>query len=315
VLPIEKRGVLFDLQRLSLQDGPGIRTCVFFKGCPLRCAWCHNPESLESRPQLIYTDRLCAGCGACMAACPNRAHGFDQAGRHTVDFDRCNACGQCLKVCCYGALRVAGRRATVQELLDELQPDLPYFAKPDARGETGGVTLTGGEPMAQFAFVQEFLAAKGNLSVWMETCGHGPTHKLLGIAPKVDGFLYDYKATDPAVHKRLCGVDNALILKNLDALAEAGARIVLRLPLVPGVNDGDEHLRGIASLLERYPGIERAEIMPYHRLGVAKAEQAGMANPGVDQPNATAADEERWLKRLHDLGAMRVTRNGESRQQ
>lgn len=298
-------GVVFDLQRLSLQDGPGIRTSVFLKGCPLRCAWCHNPESLRIQPQLCYTARLCTGCGACPAVCPAGAHRFE-GGEHRVDFGRCTACGACLKVCCYDALRIVGRRMTVEQLLEALKPDLPYFAQPDARGETGGVTLTGGEPMAQFGFVQAFLREKGRLNVWMETCGHAPTRQLLQIAPHVDGFLFDYKATDPMAHRRLCGVDNARILTNLDALYRGGARIVLRLPLVPGVNDDNEHLGGIAALLAKYPRIERAEIMPYHRLGVSKAEQTGQKPPEVDQANATPEDAERWLHRLRELGAARV---------
>jgi glycyl-radical enzyme activating protein len=307
--PTEPEAVLFDIQRFSLQDGPGIRTSVFFKGCPLRCAWCHNPESLGQAVQLHYNDRLCTGCGACARVCKQGVHSFSGTdGRlsHLVDYDKCNGCGDCIKVCCYDALRLLGSRYTVAGLLQLLAGDRPYFEKRDAQGNTGGITLTGGEPMMQFDFVKAFLQNKGSLHVCVETCGFAPTRHYEEILPLTDLFLFDFKAADPARHKALCGQDNRLIMRNLEFLYANGANIILRLPLVPGVNDDDGHLRAAAGFLKTHPNIRLAEIMPYHRLGVTKTSQLGMKDMPVDLPNATQAQKEAWVARLQELGAHNV---------
>lgn len=301
--PIEPRGIVFDIQHLSLQDGPGVRTSVFLKGCPLRCAWCHNPESFRGGAQLCYTQRLCTGCGMCAKLCPKGVHAFQREGgqvRHTVHFQQCDACGRCLRGCCYDALSLTGLKMTIEGLLEEMDPDRPYF------GHDGGVTLTGGEPMMQFAFVLAFLRRKGTLGVCMETCGYAPWRQYEAVLPYVDWFLYDMKATDPQLHKALCGQDNRLILANLERLYERGARIILRLPLVPGVNDDRAHLEAVAGWLQSHPRVERAEIMPYHRMGVGKAETFGLEAAKVDLPNATEAQKQEWLEALRALGAKNV---------
>ncbi|HSK68179.1 MAG TPA: glycyl-radical enzyme activating protein [Candidatus Limnocylindria bacterium] len=307
--PTEPRGVLFDIQRLSLQDGPGVRTSLFLKGCPLRCAWCHNPESRETGTQLQYIEGLCAGCGACAQVCRRGVHTFTQGPegmRHEVRHSLCDGCGECVKVCCYGALALLGKRYTADEILGLVEGDRPYFERPDARGETGGITLTGGEPMMQFPFVKALLERKGSLHACMETCGYAPTERFEEILPLTDLFLFDYKATDPDLHRALCGQDNRLILRNLEFLYARGAEIILRLPLIPGVNDGDGHLRAIAEFLKSHPRIGRAEVMAYHRLGVGKAKQLGMEGLPVDLPNAAPEQKAAWLERLRELGARNV---------
>jgi pyruvate formate lyase activating enzyme len=282
---------------MCLQDGPGVRTGVFFKGCPLRCRWCHNPESYTMGAQLRYNARLCTGCGLCAAQCPGGLHTFDSA--HRVRHADCAACGRCVRACCYGALSLAGAPYTVDALLDAIAPDRAYY------GDTGGVTLSGGEPMAQFDFVMAFLRRKGGLHVCVETSGFAPTRHYLEMLPYVDLFLFDYKATDPQKHRELCGQDNRLILSNLQALYDSGASILLRLPLVPGVNDDADHLRAVAGLLAAHPRLLGAEIMAYHRLGVGKRQQFGLAGD-MDLPNATPAQKQGWLDALHALGAANV---------
>jgi len=281
----EPKAVVYDIQRMSLNDGPGIRTTVFLKGCPLRCAWCHNPESWDRNPRLAYAEALCRSCGECGRACPTGAHSFalsaDGKWEHRVDWSKCDACGKCVDACPYGALELCGRVLSVQEAFDELEPDRAYFGI----GEGGGVTLSGGEPMASFAFVEAFLERKRDLHVCLETSGYAPMRQFERIASMVDLFLFDIKASSAEKHRELCGTDNAPILDNLRLLHRSGADILLRLPLVPGVNDDAEHLKAIASLLEELPGIRGAQIMPYHSLGSAKEARFGLEGRTLPAPS------------------------------
>lgn len=294
-----------DVQRLSLHDGPGIRTCVFFKGCPLRCLWCHNPESWSPEPRLRFNASLCRSCGDCVAVCPQGVHQIVEAdGRrvHRVDHDRCTACGRCVDVCCSYALEVVGRDYSVEGLLNEIRADLPYYSL----GAGGGLTLTGGEPLSQIGFLDALLDRTGDIDICIETSGYAPTESLQRIVDRTDLFLFDYKVSDPELHKRLCGVGNELILRNLDFLCKAGARVILRLPLIPGVNDDEGHFAGVAALLRKYPQILRAEIMPYHNLGVSKVADFGLDVPVHDAKNATDEQIRVWLDRFREAGAERV---------
>lgn len=290
-------GIVYDIQRLCVQDGPGIRTTVFLKGCPLRCQWCHNPESLSAAHQLIVRGHKCAACGACVAACPNGVHRIED-GAHLTDFSKCAQCGECLKVCCYDALELAGRQMTVQEAADSVETDRPYFA------HGGGATLSGGEPLAQPAFataLAQELQARG-ISVCLETCGYAPAAVVEGIAPYIDIFLYDYKATDPGTHKRLTGVSNERILENLALLDTLGKPVILRCPLVHGVNDSEDHLRGIAETAEKFSCIKEVQLLPYHRIGETKRMQMGgePSLPGVEPP--TPEVRKGWVDTLAALG-------------
>jgi glycyl-radical enzyme activating protein len=291
-------GLVFDIQRFALHDGPGIRTTVFLKGCPLHCLWCHNPESRAFHPQIGFKADRCLHCMACVAVCPHAAQKQDQ-GRHLMDHSLCQVCKRCLSACDYGALRLIGEETRVDEILAEVLKDRAYYQR-----SGGGLTVSGGEPLSQFAFVRELLAAAKaeGLHTCLDTTGFARWHRLAALLPLVDLFLYDYKATDPAEHRRLTGVSNRLILENLDRLYAHGARILLRCPLVPGINDSPDHLQGIASLSHKYPDLAAVEIMPYHNLGRHKAAEVGMRSRLADLPSADEATQTGWLDALHTLG-------------
>lgn len=307
VSPTEPQGILFDIQRMSLQDGPGIRTSLFLKGCPLRCKWCHNPESYTAGLQLMYHATRCVGCGACMRACEKGVHSF--APEHTLNRTNCVACGKCVDVCCYDALSIVGKTYTVQQVLNAVVGDRPYFERRDEHGLCGGITLTGGEPMAQFTFAKAIAqAVKANgISVCMETCGFAPFDHYLEMLPYIDRFLWDWKASDPQKHLQLCGQDNRLIQENLEQLYRHGADIVIRLPMIPDVNDDTAHLNSVADWLKSHPRVREAQIMAYHRMGVDKTRQLGMALPAVDQPAADEARKQSWLRFFHEAGLTFVT--------
>lgn len=236
--------MIFNIQRYCIDDGDGIRTCVFLKGCPLRCKWCHNIESISFNPQEEYDPGLCIGCGNCKSGCPT------------------------------GARRIVGEDMSAEQIMQIVRRDKPFY------GDMGGITVTGGEPMAQFDLVYELaqMAKAEGISFMMETCGHANTEHYKKIAPLCDCFLYDCKASS-ARHKELTGVEDTLILHNLDVLYQLGANIVLRCPIVPGGNLDDGFLDKISGLKQKYPNI-RAELMPYHKAGVHKASLLGL--PGQE---------------------------------
>jgi len=302
----ELSATIFDIQRCSLFDGPGIRTDIFFKGCPLRCDWCHNPESQATGPALAYNPKLCRLCGMCVQACPNGVHRLNEPnGRpmeHVVDYAKCTAVGGCAQVCCYGALELVGTRYTVDELAKEIRIDLPYYAI----GEGGGITFTGGEPMLQVEFMEACIDRFPDVHMCVETSGYAPPESFLQILPKIDLFLYDYKLTDPVKHEYYCGVDNKLILQNLELLHEHDAAIVLRLPIIPTVNDDDGHFKAIAALMHRLPRIQYAEIMPFHSLGEGKLERFGLAPRMHQYPVPAEQEIKKWRTRLQELGVLDI---------
>jgi len=233
-------GIVFNIQRFCIDDGDGIRTCVFFKGCPLHCKWCHNIESISFSPQEEYDERLCIHCGKCKEGCPT------------------------------GARQIIGMEMTPEQIMEIVCRDKPFYDK------TGGLTVTGGEPMVHFDSVYALakLAKAEGISFMMETCGHAKTDDFIKIAPLCDCFLYDCKASTSR-HKELTGVEDTLILKNLDVLYQLGARIILRCPIVPGANLDDDYIEKIASLRRKYPKIQ-VQLMPYHRTGIDKAKRIGL---------------------------------------
>ncbi len=295
-------GRLFDIQRFSVHDGPGIRTTVFLKGCPLRCVWCHNPESLDPGNQLSFLPDKCIGCGWCFEVCPNQAHSMVD-GRHVLDRTRCTVCGRCAEKCYAGALEIVGRTATVEEVLAEVLRDKPFY---ETSG--GGMTLSGGEPLMQIDFSAALLAAakREGLHTAVETCGQAAWKCFERIISDVDLFFYDIKETDPASHTEYTGVDGKLILENLRKLHATGADILMRLPTVPGLNDSPEHFKRVADLAASLPGLVGVEIMPYHRLGLSKRQRFGLAEQhdcliDVETPEQETVAE--WVSTLRRLGA------------
>lgn len=283
-------GLIFDIQKFCIHDGPGIRTTVFFKGCPLRCAWCHNPESKQREKELFYTARSCVFCGACVETCP--AHALTESS-HTVDLSLCHACGRCTEVCPTGALSLAGKEMTAEEVMAEVLCDRAFY---EASG--GGLTISGGEIFAQFDFAYDLLklAKEHGLHTCAETCGFTETEKLRRLAPLVDLFLYDWKCTDPALHRQYTGADNHKILENLYVLNEIGANVILRCPIIPGVNDNEGHFSGIAELASRLACVTAVEIEPYHALGTDKAERLG--KDVLRFPVPTPIQTQAWLEEI-----------------
>jgi len=267
----EMKSTVFNIQRFSVNDGPGIRTTVFLKGCMLRCIWCHNPESHSPRPQLmLYADR-CIGCGKCLEVCPDGLHSFAADGTHQIRREACSACGRCAEAC-VGALEIAGREMSIDEILTEVKKDSAFYAH-----SGGGMTVSGGEPLMQPEFTLALLKAakESGLHTCIETCGFASEEAVLALTPYVDLFLWDVKETDSARHKEFTGVPNERILSNLRALNAAGASVVLRCPIIPGCNDRKEHLHAIAALAEELSGVQRVDVEPYHPLGKAKSESLG----------------------------------------
>ncbi len=259
-------GIVFDIQHFCVDDGPGIRTTVFFKGCPLRCVWCHNPEGLSGKPQLFYSVASCSVCQACAAVCPNACHRFVD-GTHTVDFSSCVACGLCVDACPNEALRICGKCMTVEEVLSEVMTDRPFF---ETSG--GGVTFSGGEPMLQADFVCELAkrAKENGIHVCMETSGFCTEDDLRRVSRYVDLFLFDMKHDSAERHKRLTGVDHFPILENLDLLKRLEKSVVLRCPIIPNCNDHRSYYLFIARLANQMSNIQAIHIEPYHPFGVDK---------------------------------------------
>ena len=266
-------GLIFNIQRFSTHDGPGIRTVVFFKGCTLRCAWCHNPESIAFAPALLWHAERCIGCGRCVPVCPNGAHRMTGEGHHVFDRTLCDNCLKCVDSCYAEALQRAGETCSAGELLAAILTDVPYY------GETGGVTFSGGECLAQPAFLAEVLirCREAGIHTAVDTAGAVPWQSIEGILPYTDLFLYDIKAVDPELHRRWTGADNAGILENLRRLRAAGAKVRVRVPFVPQANGRD--MDKVANLLDCL-GIREVDLLPYHRLGEGKRLFLGLQEPG-----------------------------------
>jgi pyruvate formate lyase activating enzyme len=300
--------LIFDIRKYTLHDGPGVRTTVFFKGCPLNCLWCCNPESQVREPELVWIRERCLGCDLCLTVCPQHALGGTEEGGRTIDRERCDRCGQCAERCPGEALNLIGRRMSVEEVLAEVTRDALYF-----EGSGGGLTLSGGEPLAQPEFAAELLRRykhdeKGHNTA-VETCGFVEWPAVEMLSADVDLFLYDLKHMDPAEHLRLTGRDNRLILENARRLAQAGRTLVIRLPLVAGINDRRENLEATAEFARSLVGVTRIDLLPYHRLGEPKYRRLERDCPLNGQPSPSS-ERVAWVRQILEQQGFEVRIGG-----
>lgn len=289
-------GLISDIQRFSLYDGPGIRTTVFLKGCPLDCKWCHNPETKSYKPQISFSADKCADCFKCVEACPTGTH-YIEDGKHKLNFAACELSGECITACPNDALKIIGQEESIDEVMNVVLRDKDYY-----KNSGGGLTVSGGEPMNQFTFTRNLLhtAKLNGIHTALETCGFAPLNRFMDIKHLVDLFLFDYKETDTSKHKDYTGVDNKVILENLKKLHDEGANIILRCPIIPGLNDREDHFKGIARLAKELPNLEGIELMPYHDIGRDKAASIGMENEYYNLEPATDEMKHRWLNKLQN---------------
>lgn len=267
------QGTIFDIQRFTVHDGPGIRTAVFMKGCPLRCPWCQNPESVRKKPQISYFPTLCVGCGNCVKVCRHKAIRFSgQSLIEKINLTLCDHCGKCAKACCSGALRLIGWDVSVEEVCDTVLQDLLFY-----QNSGGGVTFTGGEP----GYQPEFLTAmaktlkKQGLHLVIETCGLFSWNAVEEAFSLLDIIYLDIKHVDHEKHHTVTGESNALILENARRMDKLGKRIRVRVPLIPDFNDSVEDFGRIVRFAAGLSNLEKIQILPYHKFGLAKYERIG----------------------------------------
>ena len=311
------KGKVFDIQGFSIQDGPGIRTTVFLKGCPLRCPWCHSPESLLFQSQLSWISLRCVGiekCGSCLGVCPRQALSPGQTVKHAatqediqhirIDWDRCDTCGACASVCYPKALTICGVDYTVDELIERVSKDIPFY-----KNSGGGVTISGGEPLCQPDFTLQFLVRlkESGLHTALDTTGHVSYDIIERALPYTDLFLYDLKHIDGDVHKSVVGVGNDLILENARRIALGGGKIQIRIPVIPRFNDSPEVIEATGAFCKSLKdAVTMIQLLPYHNLGVVKYQR--IQNTGKILEAAPPPDEKiALLKRILEDQGLPVT--------
>lgn len=301
-------GIIFNIQRYSIHDGPGVRTLVFMKGCPLRCLWCGNAEGQKNHPELEFMTIRCVGvvkCNApCLKACPVEAISLSEEGKPKTDRKFCGNCGKCAEACYYGARKIIGRSMTVEEVLTEVKKDKPFY---DDSG--GGVTVGGGEPLMQIEFVTEFLkrCREQFLRIAIETSGHAPWESLKKVLEYSDLVYYDIKQMDSMRHKELTGVPNDLILRNALNIFKVNTdcQIIIRVPIVPGCNDSKNNIKATARFVAESGG-KMMELLPYHKFGISKYNQCGLECKlkNIQPPSEQDMQKLRDIVKFHGLEEM-----------
>lgn len=265
--------LVFDIEKFAVHDGPGIRTVVFMKGCPLHCLWCHNPESQSFRKEVFFNSAKCTFCGQCISSCPKHCHSIG-GNKHLFDRKKCMQCGKCAENCLTEALKICGREMSVKEVMKEVLKDKAFY-----ENSGGGLTLSGGEPLAHIDFTFALLEAakKEKVHTAVETCGFAPWERIEKILPLTDLWLWDIKAA-AAKHEELTGVPFEPILANLRKISDSDGQIILRCPLIPEVNDTEDHLISIGQLADSLKGVQQIELEPYHPLGESKSLHLGRSH-------------------------------------
>ena len=297
---IERKAFIFNKQKYNMYDGPGVRTLVFFKGCPLRCMWCSNPEGLERKYQIMFKPTTCVSCGSCVPVCPQKIHSISSSGEHIIDRSiDCIGCGQCVEACIPDSLKIAGEQVPISELLEYVEQDRAFY---DQSG--GGVTLGGGEVTSQPEAAINLLQAckQEGLHTAIETCGYTKKETILRFAEYVDLFLFVLKHIDPDRHFEMTGVRNEMILENLEELIMKRNHVKVRMPMLKGINDSEAEIRGVIEFLKpfrEFKNFEGIDLLPYHKLGVNKYVQLGMDYPIEGDPSLDDADLDRiegWIR-------------------
>ncbi len=284
--------LVIDIQRCSIHDGPGIRTTVFLKGCPLNCQWCHNPESKNYKKQLSYNEEKCTLCRACENICKHNVHSFEN-NIHTVNFSACIGCGECQKICPQKALSVIGKKYSPQEILSIVRKDSIFYEQGG-----GGITISGGEALSHSSFCKDVLeiCKQNNIHTCVETSCFTTKKNIEEIMDFVDLFLIDFKISNESDSKKYIGQSNMRILENIDYIYNNGKNIIIRCPIIPTVNDTQEHFDAIIALSKKYPNIVQFEILPYHNFGISKAKNTHL--DFVEFPIPTKEQKIEWLAYL-----------------
>lgn len=270
-----EHGIVFNIERFATEDGKGIRTVVFLKGCGLHCIWCANPESQHFKPEVIYNENLCKGCGKCILVCQQKAIQFDNEFGYISDRKLCTGCNNCVKACLFNARTLSGKRMTSEELISEILKDESYFIM-----SGGGVTFSGGEPLYQSKFIREvsLILKKRDISTLVETCGYIPVNHIEDVLDVIDAIYFDIKHMDPKVHKKLTGADNKLILDNLKYINDNfNGELSVRYPYIPGYNDDLQNIDNLVNYVKSLDRVSELVFLPYHRLGLPKYRGLGRA--------------------------------------
>jgi pyruvate formate lyase activating enzyme len=292
-------GIVFDIKRYAIHDGPGIRTSVFLKGCLLECPWCHNPEGKNEKPEFMWWAERCIGCTDCQSACSRDAISFPDDSL-AIDKAKCDCCGDCAGACPSEALKLVGKEMTVTQVLKVIEKDRAFY---DQSG--GGATLSGGEPLSQPDFSLSLLKAfkERGIHTAVDTCGHVDSKVLMRIREYVDLFLYDLKLVNEEKHEKFTGVSNKLILGNLKSLSGCGQKTIVRLPLVPGINDDEKDIREVGEFVSSLGGVKEINVLPYHKGGVEKSRRLNASEDQLCKSSPPSAETlNRVQKKLKNFG-------------